>query len=75
MYNKEPGIVDHEMQIFPSPVVIPTDVLVSRGGRPGRRPESRQRDDLFARRNQIPQQGSGQRRVAQLVISPDVFIP
>ena len=72
---QEPGVIDHQVQVFPPGCFVPADITVARSGLPGRRPKTQESKNLPFRFDKIPQLGSGQGFVAQIMVAIDELVP
>ena len=73
--DEEAGVVDDKVQIALSLDGRPSDEFISRGCFPGGGAEPEQSQRLIFVANEVSNLGAGQRRVAQVMIAVDVFVP
>src|SRR5450755_951203 len=73
--DEEAGVIDHEVQTAPALLAGPADRHVARFGLPGARAEAEGGDDVTSGTHEVAQLRSGQKLVAEIVMTFDVGVP
>lgn len=72
---QESGIVDDQMQVFPSGWPVPADIGIARRGFPGSGAEAEQSEDPPVGLDEIAQLSTRQGFEAEIMIAVDKLIP